>query len=253
MTTRTLGLAGIALALLALPGRVHAAPPTPTPQPGWDQVASTPPPPATTPIGPPVVASAPPAPDEVMRRRGNRLLIAGATLAGVGLVLNALRAHVASGPCQREPDSFDTCEMPWHLATPAAWITNIASLPMLAIGAKYRGRYDVLVDPEGHRIRRPVMIAVGSTLLGLGVVASFGLRMAWFTDYVSPGGSQAFDFADPGQAFAYYGGLQLSSMAIGGGIAMLVHGSARPPRAAQTARRWRILPTATGLQIVGRF
>jgi hypothetical protein len=65
---------------------------------------------------------------------------------------------------------------------------------------------------------------------------------------VSPEGRELFDFARTGQAIAYYGGLQLTSMAMAAGVGMLSYGGARPRRA-----KVAITPMGMGMQVSGRF
>jgi hypothetical protein len=180
------------------------------------------------------------------RREGRGLLIAAGIASGVGLIANAVRVYTVTVPCQTDSQQF--CTGPWALATAFAWGPNIASIPLAGVGAGLRGRYDATYAPELHRRRARGMTAAGAVLLGTGALASLLLRIAWFTDWVSPQGRELFDFAHTGQSIAYYGGTQLSSMAMAAGAGMLAYGSARPRR-----RQVSIAPTGMGLQISGRF
>lgn len=261
--------AALAAALaLGVPARVAAAPaPAPasrppitidrdTPAPGWDDEPIAPPPatapaPATS-IPPATVAPPPPRPpNETLRRVGNGLWIGAGVTAGVATLLNGFRASIASGSCQTE-NQHGGCELAWNLITPWTWGLNIASIAMAGSGGGMRGRYYATANPELHGSRRPAFVALGATLLAVGVITNATVRMIWLMDYASPEGREVFDFAIPGHAFAYYGTLQLTSFATAVGLAALVHATARAPR---TARRSRMLvmPSGAGLQLMGRF
>jgi len=229
------------------------------PAPGWDDEPTPAPAPTPTPA-PPVAVSPddlpPPPPrsmpSEASRRVGNGLWIGAGVTAGLATVLNGFRAHIASGPCQTANNQGGSCEIGWNLITPWTWGLNLASIGMAGAGGKMRGRYDAAADPSRHDIRRPILVALGSTLLGVGVLTNVTVRALWLSDWASPEEEEIFDFAHRGHAFAYYGTMQLTSIMTAVGLAALVYGTARPPR---TARRGRtiVMPSGTGVQIVGRF
>lgn len=230
------------------------------PQPGWDD---DPIPPAPQPAPPPPVVvqpipepapAPPPPPSEAQRRTGNGLWIAAGITAGVGLVLNGARAHIVSGPCQTD-NGTGRCETSWGLVTPFNFVFNLASIGLAGAGGGLRGRYDATLDPERHATRRPVLITVGASLLALGLATNITVRSLWLSDWSSPQGAEIFDFSRPGDAFGYYGSLQLTSMSMAVGLAMLVYGAARPRRAKTAKRRGHMLvmPSGAGLQLTGRF
>jgi len=227
------------------------------PAPGWEDDEPIGPPPSPPPATAAPVAAAPastppPAPpSEARRRTGNGLLIGAGALAAVGTILNGTRVYIVSGPCQQEGQPG--CEVSWGFVTPFAWIVNLASIGLAGAGAGVRGRYDATVDPEAHERRRAPLVAAGASLLVAGFAASLTLRSFWLNDYVEPQGREIFDFAKTGHALGYYGGLQLSSIAMAVGIAMLVHSTARPRRTAK--RRGSIVasPSPFGLALSGRF
>ncbi|HET6584335.1 MAG TPA: hypothetical protein VFG69_12825 [Nannocystaceae bacterium] len=254
----------VAALAIAAPARLAVAAPAHTDsdaaQPGWDD-EPIPPAPDSAPVPPPVVtqplptpAPAPVVPSEAQRRTGNALWIAAGVTAGVGLVLNASRAYIVSGPCQTG-NGTGGCETSWALVTPFNYAFNIASIGLAGAGGGLRGRYDATLDPDGHQGRRPVLISVGASLLALGLATSITMRSLWLGDWANPQGPEVFDFARTGHAFGYYGGLQLSSMAMAAGVAMLVYGAARPRRAATAKRRKHLLvmPSGAGLALTGRF
>jgi hypothetical protein len=116
-----------------------------------------------------------------------------------------------------------------------------------------RGRYDATVDPEAHEHRRGPLVATGASLLVLGFAASLTLRSLWLNDYAEPQGREIFDFARTGHALGYYGGLQLSSIAMAVGVALLVHATARPRRTAKRRGSMVAVPSPLGLALGGRF
>ena len=116
-----------------------------------------------------------------------------------------------------------------------------------------RGRYDASDDPGAHARRHTPLIAAGTTLLVAGFAASLTLRTLWLNDYSEPQGREIIDFARTGHAFGYYGGLQLSSIAVAAGIAMLVHASARPRRTAKRRGSMVAVPSPLGFALSGRF
>ena len=85
------------------------------------------------------------------------------------------------------------------------------------------------------------------------ITRSAQITIAHETDYSSPQGEETFDFAKPGHAFGYYGGLQLSSLAMAFGLGMLVHGTVRPRRAAHRRRTIVATPGPLGIGLSGRF
>jgi hypothetical protein len=245
------------------------------PQPGWDDdpippapgptptPAPTPapaPPPTVAPAAAPAPAQPPPQPlappSEAQRRSGNGMWIAAGITSGVGLLLNGARAYIVSGPCQTAEET-GSCKTSWGLVTPFTMVLNVASIGLAGAGGGLRGRYDATVDPDRHAGRRPVLVTVGASMLAIGLATSITIRTLWFADWVSPQGPESFDFAKTGHAFGYYGGLQLSSMSMAIGIAMLVYGTARPRRApTPTAKRrghMMVMPSGMGLQLVGKF
>jgi hypothetical protein len=253
------------VAALAIAAPAAASPPAHTdsnaPQPGWDDEPippppqPTPPPPATSqpiPVLEPTPTPVPPS--EAQRRTGNGLWIAAGITSGIGLVLNGVRAHIVSGPCQTD-NGTGACETSWGLVTPFNYVFNLASIGLAGSGGGLRGRYDATLDPEAHAGRRPVLVTVGASMLALGLAANITMRTLWFSDWVNPQGSELFDFARPGHAFGYYGGLQLSSMSMAFGLAMLVYGTARPRRAKTAKRRGHMLvmPSGMGLSLSGKF
>ncbi|HWB73768.1 MAG TPA: hypothetical protein VG755_02410 [Nannocystaceae bacterium] len=257
-------LAAIALLVAIEPPAPAATPPAtsePTPeyQPGWDEPQPEPPPPTETTTAPPPTvseplpatppATPPPQPTNdarTERHEGRGLLIGAGVAAGIGLVANSMRVYIVNVPCQT--DSQQGCSGSWALSTAFAWGPNLASIALAGVGGDLRGRYAATYDPEGHRRRSRGMTAAGAVLLGTGALANILLRVGWFSDWVSPQGREFFDFARTGEAIAYYGGLQLSSMAMATGIGMLSYGGARPrkPKVA-------IMPMGMGMQLRGRF
>ena len=233
-------------------------------QPGWDDPQQPAPPPAeptpatTTTAPPPTIAeplpatppaTPPPEPTKdarAQRSEGKGLLIGAGVAAGIGLIANSVRVYTVNVPCQTDSQAY--CTGPWVISTLFAWGPNLASLALAGVGGGLHGRYAATLDPAGHRRRGRGMITAGAVLLGTGALASILLRIGWFTDWVSPEGRELFDFARTGQAIAYYGGLQLSSMAMAAGIGMLSYGNARPrkPKVA-------IMPMGMGVQLRGRF
>ena len=241
------------------PDRPEADPSRTEPAPGWEDdppIAEPPaPPPAQSdaPVVADVPAAAPARPSEATRRVGTGLLIGAGGLAAIGTVLNGARIYVVSGPCQREGQPG--CEVSWGFVTTFAWIVNIASIGLAGGGGGVRGRYDATADPEAHANRRGPLVATGASLLVLGFATSLTLRGFWLGDYSDPRGREIFDFAKTGHAIGYYGGLQLSSIAMAVGIAMLTHATARPGRSRTAKRRGSIVaaPSPFGLAMSGRF
>jgi hypothetical protein len=224
------------------------------PAPGWDDEPIAPPPEPGAPA--PVAAApaptpAPAPPSEARRRVGTGLLIGAGGLAAVGTILNGARVYIVSGPCQREGQPG--CEVSWGLVTPFAWIVNLASIGLAGAGAGVRGRYDATVDPEAHARRRAPLVAAGASLLVVGFATSLTLRALWLNDYSDPQGREIFDFAKTGHALGYYGGLQLSSIAMAAGVAMLVHSTARGRRTAKRRGSMVAVPSPFGLAMSGRF
>jgi hypothetical protein len=245
-----------------LPASTYAA----EPRPGWDDDAVVPPAPApasapapppttTAPVASTEVPSASPISDERLqrqRRNGNALWVGAVITAGLATVFNGWRASIVSGPCQTDNESAG-CELAWHLTTPLTWGLNVGSIALAGAGAGVRGRYDATVDAQRHAERRSAMVTAGTTLLVAGFLASVTLRSLWFSDWVEPHGRETFDFSRRSHAFGYYGGLQLSSMAIGAGVAMLVHSTRRAPRIGKRPAPLLVMPSGAGLQLVGRF
>jgi hypothetical protein len=230
----------------------------PDAQPGWDEPLPEPPPPSptttTTSVPPPTIVEPLPAPPpptptheaKAERDEGKGLLIGAGVAAGIGLIANSVRVYVVNVPCQTDEQHY--CTGPWTFASVFAWGPNMASLALAGVGGGLHGRYAATVDPEGHRRRSRGMTVAGAVLLGTGALGSILLRVGWFTDWVNPQGRELFDFARTGQAIAYYGGLQASSMAMAAGIGMLSYAGARPrkPKVA-------IMPMGMGVQLRGRF
>jgi hypothetical protein len=242
--SRTL-VAALALAVMLPASAAHAA----DPKPGWDdEVESAPAPP---PIAPVPAASPPPA-WERKRRNGNSMWVGAAISAGLATVFNVWRASIVSGPCQTDNTSA-RCELAWHAATPFAWGLNAGSIALAGGGAGLRGRYDATFDAQRHAERRRAMVTLGTTLLVAGVVVNVSMRSLWFSDWVDPRGREFFDFSKKGHAFAYYGGLQLSSSAIAVGVATLVYATRRAPATAKRRAPLLVMPSGAGLQLVGRF
>lgn len=216
---------------------------------------AAPPPPVIVVVPPPVVA-APPAPPidptviEDQRREGNAQLVGAGVASGFGLVLNLVRGFVANVPCQR--DSQSGCRAGWFLASTGTWIANVTSFALAGVGGTTRGRADATRDPEGHRLRSARFKITGASLLTLGVIGSVGLRLVWLVDFSSPSGPEMLDFKYPRDVAVYYGGQQLSAMAVAYGLAALTYGTARPMR-----RPLSVMPMSgrnlVGLQIGGRF
>ena len=123
---------------------------------------------------------------------------------------------------------------------------------MAGSGAKLRGRYYAAADPDRHASRRAAFVTLGATLLAVGVATNVSVRLVWLVDWASPEDREVFDFGNPGHAFAYYGTLQLTSMATAVGLAALVHATARAPRMVRRGRAI-VMPTGSGVSVVGRF
>ncbi len=251
----------VALVTAIAHGGVWAPPERDAPAPGWEDDAPIPPaagptPPTPAPAPTPAVEPTPPPaapapPSEAKRRAGNGLLIGAGALAGVGLVLSGARAYIVSGPCQEQGQP--ACEVSWGVVSPFAWIVNVASLGMAGAGAGLRGSYDAAADPEGQQARRAPFITAGAVLLVAGLTTSITMRSLWLADYSSPEGDEMFDFAKPGDAYGYYGGLQLSSLAMAFGIGMLVHGTIRPRRTAHRRATIVAAPGPMSFGLSGRF
>ena len=224
---------------------IPPAPPGPAPTPA----PATAPAPAPAPAAAPAPALAPPS--EAKRRTGNGLLIGAGAMATVGIILNGTRAYIASGPCQERGQP--ACEEAWGFTSAFTWLVNVAALGMTGAGAGLRGSYDAAADPEAQQFRRGPFIAAGATLLVVGFATNVTLKSLWLADYSSPQGEETFDFAKPGHAFGYYGGLQLSSLAMAFGLGMLVHGTVRPRRAAHRRRTIVATPGPLGIGLSGRF
>lgn len=281
---------GALLLTLAISTRVHAAPAAepavepagepspsaPAPAPAdpapktWDDVIAETQPPAPTTVAPtPVPAPVPvatpePAPpkpllarpsDAVLedtRRASNGLFIAGGVTSLVATLLNGIRVYLVTGPCQT--DTQDGCRIGWFLATPFTFAANGASFGLVGAGARERGTYDGWVRPDRHRRRAPVMLSLGIPLIGLGFAASVALRGVWLGDYSSPENGTVFDFARPGHAFAYYGGQQLSAIAVAAGIGMVSYqiAGSKIRRHGGITTPW-IGPSIAGVQYLARF
>lgn len=250
------GLPATARASEPSPAQPVAAEPEPAPstepapdyQPGWDEPIPTTAPTAEAPAAPPPPVATPEPEREVVaeNREGRGLLIGAGVAAGIGLVANAIRIYTVTVPCQTDTQRF--CSGPWTIATIFAWAPNNASLVLAGVGASLRGKHDATLDPQRHRQRSRGLTAAGAVLLGTGALANILLRVAWFSDWVSPEGPEIFDFARPGQAIGYYGGLQLSSMMMAAGIGSLTYAGARPRK-----RQVSVAPMGYGLQLTGRF
>ncbi|MBK6920876.1 MAG: hypothetical protein IPH07_26000 [Deltaproteobacteria bacterium] len=278
--TTTMQLAAVFAATL-VGTAAHASPPStlasraqPAASPGspttWDEVDREidvhtttttttthdgPPPPVVVYVQPAAPAATPaPAIDpdviEDHRREGNGLLVGAGVASAFGLVLNGVRGFLVQGPCQTA--SQGGCRPGWFLASTGAWIANVTSFTLAGVGGSTRGRADATRDRERHRLRSTRFTVTGASLLTLGVIGSVGLRLVWLVDYSSPGGAEMLDFKYPLDAAAYYGGQQLSAMAVAYGLAALTYGTARPMRrplslAPMTGRN------LVGLQLGGRF
>ncbi|MBL8949121.1 MAG: hypothetical protein JNK45_38475 [Myxococcales bacterium] len=275
---------GALLLTLAISTRVHAAvepaaessPSAPAPAPGdpapktWDDVIAETQPPAPTTVAPtPVPAPVPvatpePAPPKPLlarpsdgvledtRRASNGLFIAGGVTSLVATLLNGVRVYLVTGPCQT--DTQDGCRIGWFLATPFTFAANGASFGLVGAGARERGTYDGWVRPDRHRRRAPVMLSLGIPLIGLGFAASVALRGVWLGDYSSPENGTVFDFARPGHAIAYYGGQQLSAIAVAAGIGMVSYqiAGSKVRRHSGITTPW-IGPSIAGVQYLARF
>lgn len=228
-------------------------PPAPT------TVAPTPAPPAPVPVA--IPEAAPPKPlltrpsDPVLedtRRSANALFIAGGVTGLVATLLNGVRVYLVTGPCQT--DTQDGCRIGWFLATPFTFAANGASFGLVGAGARERGTYDGWVRPDVHRRRAPLMLSLGIPLIGLGFAASVALRGVWLGDYSSPENGTVFDFAKPGDAIAYYGGQQLSAIAVAAGIGMVSYqiAGSKVRRHSGITTPW-IGPSIAGVQYVARF
>lgn len=171
---------------------------------------------------------------------------AGAT-AAVGLLANALRAYIVTVPCQTPEQDY--CTGPWAFGSVFAWIANPTSSVLFGIGGAERGRYDASLDPARHRGRRAALVTIGSLMLSVGLAGNILIRSAWLNDYLHPEGPEVFDFARPGDSIGYYGGLQGTSLLIGGGAALLGYGSARSRKPPPVS----VAPMGYGLQLSGRF
>lgn len=211
---------------------------------------ATPPPPRPVATAPAVSPAQPvhvDAPDPELRRRGNGMLLGAGLLFAAGSGLNLARAFVASGTCQERGQPH--CTGSWFAATTGAWLTNLPAVALVASGGEVRGRGD---GHEAARRRKHNMRIIGPIVGGLGLLTNLGLRLLWIHDYATPGDRQAFDFARRSDAVFYYGGLQVSTMAAGAGLAMTLYGNARSP-----ARRVSAGPmldrTTTGFMVRGRF
>lgn len=241
----------VALALAAAMTAPEAAPPPEIPPPPAQAWPTTPPPVASVP--PPAVAPQPvPAAtsdglDPTLRRRGTGMLIGAAILFTAGSAFNITRAFVASGRCQQPGQPL--CTGSWFAATTGAWLTNIPAVALAAGGGEVRGRAD---DSDGARRRKHTARVVGPIVGALGLLTNLSLRLLWIHDYATPRDTQAFDFAKRSDAMFYYGGLQVSSIALGAGLATTLYGHARGP-----ARRVSAAPVIgrdmTGLVLRGRF
>jgi hypothetical protein len=189
---------------------------------------------------------------EDTRRSANALFIAGSVTGLVATLLNGVRVYLVTGPCQT--DTQDGCRIGWFLATPFTFAANGASFGLVGAGARERGTYDGWVQPDRHRRRAPLMLSLGIPLIGLGFAASFALRGVWLADYSSPENGTIFDFAKPGDAIAYYGGQQLSAIAVAAGIGMVSYqiAGSKVRRHSGITTPW-IGPSIAGVQYVGRF
>jgi hypothetical protein len=270
-----LGVATPAHAQEPAPVEPAATPSEPVPQ-TWDEVLAESPPaaapaaapattPATTAAPPPAIPVSAPEPaarpliarpsDAVLedtRRSGNALLIAAGATGVVATLLNGVRVYLVTGPCQT--DSQDGCRIGWFLASPFTFAANGASFGLAGAAGRERGTYDGWMRPDRHRRRSPLMLSLGIPLIGLGFAASVALRGVWLADYTSPENGTAFDFAKPGHAVAYYGGQQLSAIAVAAGIGMISYqiAGSRVRRHSGIATPW-IGPSIAGVQYVARF
>lgn len=221
--------------------------PTPAPVPAPIPVATPEPPPQR-----PLLVR--PSDDalEDTRRSANALFIAGGVTGLVATLLNGVRVYLVTGPCQT--DTQDGCRVGWFLATPFTFAANGASLGLVGAGARERGTHDGWVRPDVHRRRAPLMLSLGIPLIGLGFAASVALRGVWLGDYSSPENGTIFDFAQPGDAIAYYGGQQLSAIAVAAGIGMVSYqiAGAKVRRHSGITTPW-IGPSIAGVQYVARF
>jgi hypothetical protein len=223
---------------------------------GWDD------PPPPTPVSPPttttttaVAESEPPrqpTPGHIaMRKTGTGLLIGAGAVGFAATALNGVRAYVVSGPCQT--DSQVGCTGGWMLTTGIAWALNITAIPLAATGGSLRGKWAATYAAGRHGGRAPGLIATGGVMVVLGVLANVTLRSMWFYDYVHPEGREMFDFAYPGDALAYYGGLQLSASLVAAGAGMLAYGAAGPFKPPKTALRMTLGLSPHGVSVGGRF
>jgi hypothetical protein len=189
---------------------------------------------------------------EDTRRGASALFIAGGVTGLVATLLNGVRVYLVTGPCQT--DTQDGCRIGWFLATPFTFAANGASFGLVGAGARERGTYDGWVRPDVHRRRAPLMLSLGIPLIGLGFAASIALRGVWLGDYSSPENGTIFDFAQPGDAIAYYGGQQLSAIAVAAGIGMVSYqiAGSKVRRHSGITTPW-IGPSIAGVQYVARF
>lgn len=207
-------------------------------------------PPPVAPVAAPVYQDVPEAEIQARRREGNGLLIGAGVALALASVANGLRAFVVVDPCQT--DDQTGCRAGWFMTSTVAWAMNATAITLAGVGGKARGAADATDRAPRHRERRGGLIAGGAILLALGMSANIALRTVWIIDYSTPGGDEALDFAVPTDAAAYYGGLQLSSLAIAAGVGSLAYGGARAMK-----RRVVLTPMLggrmAGLQLSGRF
>lgn len=224
--------------------------PAPTATPPTVAAPATPPPTVQTP--PPDITQSPWR--EAIadtRRNGNALMIGGGVALAVGTALNVTRVLLVTGPCQTE--SQDGCSAGWYAASFGGWAANLTGIGLAAFGGAVRGRADASDRAERLRRSRPRLIGIGAALVGVGVLANLVVRGMWLDDYKTPGGVVFFDFAQPGDAIAYYGTLQGTSIGIAAGIAMMTYATADPLVAPRVAVTPMLGGRSAGLQVGGRF
>lgn len=175
------------------------------------------------------------------------MLVGAAILFTAGSAFNVTRAFVASGTCQAPGQPH--CSASWFATSTGAWLTNIPAIALATAAGEVRGRADA---NESTPRRKHTARIVGPVVGTLGLLTNLTLRFLWIHDYATPRDVQAFDFARRGDAMLYYGGLQVSSIAIGAGLGATLYGHAHGPQ-----RRVSVAPvldrTTTGLMLSGRF